>query len=54
MCGNFNGKNVDDFITPSSGGIAESSAKVFGDAWKIHPQCIDDLVIEVAIDAFFL
>lgn len=47
MCGNFNSKDGDDFKTPTSGDLAETSAKVFGDSWKINPQCTDDLVPKV-------
>lgn len=48
MCGNFNGKDGDDFKTQSSGDLVETSAKVFGDSWKLDPQCTDDLVPKVA------
>jgi hypothetical protein len=43
MCGNFNGKDGDDFKTPTSGDLVETSAKVFGDSWKLDPQCTDNL-----------
>ncbi|CAG4913028.1 unnamed protein product [Colias eurytheme] len=39
LCGNFNGDNRDDFQTPSGGGLAESSALLFADSWKLKPTC---------------
>jgi von Willebrand factor type D domain len=47
MCGNFNGEDGDDFKTPTSGDLVETSAKVFGDSWKIDLQCTDDLLPKV-------
>lgn len=54
MCGNFNGKDDDDFKTPTSGDLAETSAKLFGDSWKIDPKCIESLVQQVLICHFSL
>lgn len=33
LCGNYNDNEQDDFQTPS-GGLAEASAKIFGDSWR--------------------
>jgi hypothetical protein len=49
MCGNFNAKDSDDFKTKTSGDLVETSAKVFGDSWKIDQQCIDNFVPKVDI-----
>jgi hypothetical protein len=47
MCGNFNGKDQDDFKTPTSGVLVETSAKTFGDAWKVDKECADVVVAKV-------
>ncbi|CAH0701554.1 unnamed protein product [Spodoptera exigua] len=39
LCGNYNGDMRDDFQTPSGGGMAESSALIFADSWKLKPTC---------------
>ncbi|KAM3961249.1 LOW QUALITY PROTEIN: hemolectin [Aphomia sociella] len=39
LCGNYNSDLRDDFQTPSGGGIAESSALIFADSWKLKPTC---------------
>ncbi|XP_026747695.1 hemocytin-like [Trichoplusia ni] len=39
LCGNYNGDMRDDFQTPSSGGMAESSALIFADSWKLKATC---------------
>lgn len=38
LCGNYNENEMDDFQTPS-GGMTEASARLFGDSWKLQPQC---------------
>lgn len=38
LCGNYNGDMRDDFQTPS-GGLAESSALIFADSWKLKATC---------------
>ncbi|CAB3386136.1 Hypothetical predicted protein [Cloeon dipterum] len=40
LCGNFNDNEQDDFQTPS-GGVSEASARVFGDSWRLQPQCLE-------------
>ncbi|KAE8607127.1 hypothetical protein XENTR_v10011033 [Xenopus tropicalis] len=46
LCGNFNYKEGDDFIT--SAGIEESTASAFANTWKIQSTCQDSA--EVLID----
>eukprot|EP00079_Xenopus_tropicalis_P024585 XP_012817327.2 PREDICTED: mucin-2-like [Xenopus tropicalis] len=46
LCGNFNYKEGDDFIT--SAGIEESTASAFANTWKIQSTCQDS--VEVLID----
>ncbi|XP_056642321.1 hemocytin [Diorhabda sublineata] len=38
LCGNFNDDEIDDFQTPS-GGLAEVSANIFGDSWRLQSYC---------------
>ena len=38
LCGNYNGNQADDFITPSHG-PPEQVASVFGDSWKMFGYC---------------
>lgn len=47
MCGNFNGKDSDDFKTPTSGDLVETSADVFGESWKLDQQCTSSLLPRV-------
>ncbi|EFA10333.2 hemocytin [Tribolium castaneum] len=44
LCGNYNDNDADDFQTPS-GGLAEASAKIFGDSWKLQSYCPEALEI---------
>ncbi|XP_067931666.1 mucin-2-like [Watersipora subatra] len=37
LCGNYNGKTIDDFIT--RGGSKETRASVFGETWKLSSSC---------------
>lgn len=37
LCGNYNGNGQDDMQTPSLG--LETSATLFGHAWKLQPHC---------------
>ncbi|XP_031420651.2 von Willebrand factor, partial [Clupea harengus] len=37
LCGNYNGNQGDDFLTP--GGLVEGRVEGFGNAWKTHPEC---------------
>ncbi|KAE8607130.1 hypothetical protein XENTR_v10011036 [Xenopus tropicalis] len=46
LCGNFNYKEGDDFIT--SAGIEESTASAFANTWKVQSTCQDS--VEVLID----
>ncbi|KAL0612649.1 von Willebrand factor [Plecturocebus cupreus] len=39
LCGNYNGNQGDDFLTPS--GLAEPRVEDFGNAWKLHGDCQD-------------
>ncbi|CAK1545090.1 unnamed protein product [Leptosia nina] len=39
LCGNYNGDMLDDFQTPSGGGLAETSPLLFADSWKLKPTC---------------
>jgi von Willebrand factor type D domain len=39
LCGNFNDNEQDDFQTPS-GGVVEVSGTIFGDSWRLQPQCM--------------
>ncbi|CAG9836626.1 unnamed protein product [Diabrotica balteata] len=40
LCGNYNDNEVDDFQTPS-GGLAEVSANIFGDSWRLQSYCTE-------------
>lgn len=42
LCGNYNDNEQDDFQTPS-GGLAEASAKIFGDSWRLQTYCPEAL-----------
>ncbi|GLH02043.1 Hemocytin [Gryllus bimaculatus] len=44
LCGNYNDDMMDDFQTPS-GGLAEVSATLFGDSWRLQPYCPDSVEI---------
>ncbi|KAA0190908.1 hypothetical protein HAZT_HAZT005302, partial [Hyalella azteca] len=46
LCGNYNGDDQDDFQTPS-GGTAETSARIFGDSWRLQNYCPESSLIEV-------
>jgi hypothetical protein len=50
MCGNFNGKDGDDFKTPTSGDLLETSTKAFGESWKLGVGCHD--VVEPKVNLF--
>uniref|UniRef100_UPI00398F30FB von Willebrand factor n=1 Tax=Pristiophorus japonicus TaxID=55135 RepID=UPI00398F30FB len=39
LCGNFNGNQGDDFLTPS--GLVETEMINFGNSWKINGDCAD-------------
>ncbi|XP_067860893.1 von Willebrand factor [Heptranchias perlo] len=39
LCGNFNGNQGDDFLTPS--GLVETEMVNFGNSWKINGGCAD-------------
>uniref|UniRef100_A0A8C5MCI6 von Willebrand factor n=1 Tax=Leptobrachium leishanense TaxID=445787 RepID=A0A8C5MCI6_9ANUR len=39
LCGNYNGNQGDDFLTPS--GLVETSVEDFGNSWKLSGDCID-------------
>nr|XP_040023734.1 SCO-spondin [Gasterosteus aculeatus aculeatus] len=39
LCGNFDGDTENDFTTRQ--GIAESTAELFGNSWKVSPSCPD-------------
>nr|XP_034840347.1 hemocytin-like [Maniola hyperantus] len=39
LCGNYNSDMRDDFQTPSGGGVAETSALLFADSWKLKTTC---------------
>uniref|UniRef100_A0A674KEI7 von Willebrand factor n=1 Tax=Terrapene triunguis TaxID=2587831 RepID=A0A674KEI7_9SAUR len=39
LCGNFNGNEGDDFLTPS--GLVEALVEDFGNAWKLNGDCQD-------------
>jgi hypothetical protein len=38
LCGNYNDNEADDFQTPA-GGVSEASSQLFGDSWKLQPNC---------------
>lgn len=48
LCGNYNDDELDDFQTPS-GGIAEVSAQLFGDSWRLQPYCPEAVDITVSL-----
>ncbi|XP_030646283.1 von Willebrand factor [Chanos chanos] len=37
MCGNYNGNQGDDFLTP--GGLVETRVEGFGNSWKMNAEC---------------
>ncbi|MGH0135907.1 UNVERIFIED_CONTAM: hypothetical protein FKN15_060350 [Acipenser sinensis] len=39
LCGNYNGNQGDDFLTPA--GLAEAQVGDFGNSWKINGECED-------------
>ncbi|EMP38449.1 von Willebrand factor [Chelonia mydas] len=39
LCGNYNGNEGDDFLTPS--GLVEALVEDFGNAWKLNGDCQD-------------
>ncbi|KAG8579776.1 hypothetical protein GDO81_011049 [Engystomops pustulosus] len=39
LCGNYNGNQGDDFLTPS--GLVEASVEDFGNSWKLNGDCTD-------------
>ncbi|KAG9491060.1 hypothetical protein GDO78_006427 [Eleutherodactylus coqui] len=39
LCGNYNGNQGDDFLTPS--GLVEASVEDFGNSWKLNGDCAD-------------
>ncbi|KAM9245736.1 von Willebrand factor [Leptosomus discolor] len=39
LCGNYNGNQGDDFLTPS--GMVEALLEDFGNSWKLHADCQD-------------
>ncbi|NP_001243217.1 von Willebrand factor precursor [Xenopus tropicalis] len=39
LCGNYNGNQGDDFLTPS--GLIETSVEDFGNSWKLNGDCTD-------------
>ncbi|XP_041111290.1 von Willebrand factor-like [Polyodon spathula] len=39
LCGNYNGNQGDDFLTPA--GLAEAQVGGFGNSWKINGECED-------------
>ncbi|XP_041058158.1 von Willebrand factor [Carcharodon carcharias] len=39
LCGNFNGNQGDDFLTPS--GLVETETVNFGNSWKVNGGCAD-------------
>ncbi|NP_001268235.1 von Willebrand factor precursor [Dasypus novemcinctus] len=39
LCGNYNGNQGDDFLTPA--GLVEPLVEDFGNAWKLHGDCQD-------------
>ncbi|CAM5082052.1 unnamed protein product [Eretmochelys imbricata] len=39
LCGNYNGNEGDDFLTPS--GLVEALVEDFGNAWKLNGNCQD-------------
>ncbi|KAM9313180.1 von Willebrand factor [Gastrophryne carolinensis] len=41
LCGNYNGNQGDDFLSPS--GLVEASVEDFGNSWKLSGEC-EDLV----------
>ncbi|XP_066254573.1 hemocytin [Euwallacea similis] len=45
LCGNYNDNQADDFQTPS-GGLAEASASIFGDSWRLQNYCPEALEIK--------
>ncbi|CAM9601467.1 unnamed protein product [Lampetra fluviatilis] len=44
LCGNFNGDQNDDFVTPAAG-PPEEMPNIFGDSWKVHAYCAPAVVI---------
>lgn len=39
LCGNYNGNQGDDFLTPS--GLVEVLLEDFGNSWKLNADCQD-------------
>ncbi|KAM4037233.1 von Willebrand factor [Anomaloglossus baeobatrachus] len=39
LCGNYNGNQGDDFLTPS--GLVETNVEDFGNSWKLNGDCAD-------------
>lgn len=39
LCGNYDGNQGDDFLSPS--GLVEASVEDFGNSWKISGDCVD-------------
>lgn len=39
LCGNYNGNQGDDFLTPS--GLVETLVEDFGNSWKLKGDCQD-------------
>ncbi|KAG8438864.1 hypothetical protein GDO86_005162 [Hymenochirus boettgeri] len=39
LCGNYNGNQGDDFLTPS--GLIETNVEDFGNSWKLNGDCTD-------------
>ncbi|NXG18814.1 VWF factor, partial [Grallaria varia] len=39
LCGNYNGNQGDDFLTPS--GMVEPFLEDFGNSWKLNADCRD-------------
>lgn len=52
LCGNYNSDMRDDFQTPSGGGIAETSALIFADSWKLQPNCPKPTEVTVSSSSF--
>lgn len=53
MCGNYNDDDQDDFQTPS-GGVAEVSANLFGDSWRLQSYCPEALEISVNFIFYYI
>ncbi|KAK7066927.1 Mucin-5B [Halocaridina rubra] len=45
LCGNYNGDEQDDFLTPS-GGSSEVSVRIFGDSWRLQNYCPESYIVQ--------